>query len=205
MKVNRRLLYWGVFFLALGGVLLAAQGDVIDDEVLAQALRYWPVAVIALGVGLLLRRTRFDVAGGMLAAAMPGLLLGGLVVATPRMPTECSDVRPAAIETRQGRFDRAASVDLILACGDLSVTTGPGAPGSSRPATPAARARRSTRPGPALGRSADRERPFDFARGADDWRLALPTATTLDLAAEVDAGRGRFDLAGARLGDVSSP
>ena len=46
MKVNRRLLYWGVFFLSLGAVLLAASAAAIDDEVIAQALRYWPIAVI---------------------------------------------------------------------------------------------------------------------------------------------------------------
>jgi hypothetical protein len=51
-------------------------------------------------------------------------------------------------------------------------------------------------------RSADRTRPFDVARGADVWQISLPTATTLDLAAEVNAGHGRFDLAGARLGGV---
>jgi hypothetical protein len=203
MKVNRRLLYWGVFFLALGAVLLAASVAVIDDEILAQALRYWPVAVIALGVGLLLRRSRFDVAGGMLAAAMPGLLLGGLVVATPRMAPECGDVRPAAMETRQGTFNGAASVELMLACGDLSVTTATGSDwqleaGNARSAGAAVEASASR----LSITSADREHMFDFIRGADVWRLSLPTANTLDLAAEVNAGRGRFDLAGARLGNL---
>ena len=211
MKVNRRLLYCGVFFLALGAVLLAASAAAIDDEVIAQALRYWPIAVIALGIGLLLRRTRFDVAGGMLAAAMPGLLLGGLVVATPRMAPECGDVRPAAVEARQGTFDGAASVELVLACGDVSVTTAPGSAwqleaGNARSAGPADDARSA---GPIVDASADRlsirsdrTRPFEVARGADVWQISLPTATTLDLAAEVNAGHGRFDLAGARLGGV---
>jgi hypothetical protein len=39
-------------------------------------------------------------------------------------------------------------------------------------------------------------------RGSDTWRLTLPVASPLDLAAEINAGRGRLDLAGARLGDV---
>lgn len=203
MNVNRRLLYWGVFFVAIGAVLLAASAAVIDDEALAQALRYWPVAVIALGVGLLLRGTRFDVVGGMLAAALPGLLIGGLAAATPRMVPACGDVRPATMETRQGTFDGAASVELMLACGDLSVTTAPGRDwlleaGNARSAAAAVEA--------SAGRlsitSADPEHVFDVIRGADVWRLSLPTATTLDLAAEVNAGRGRFDLAGARLGNL---
>jgi len=203
MRINRRFLYWGVFLLAAGGVMLVATSSLVDDDVVAQAMGYWPVLVIALGVGLLLRRTRFGVAGGMLAAAMPGLLLGGLVVATPRMAPECGDTRPASMVTRQGSFDSAASVDLRLACGEVSVTTTPGngwqlEAGNARGAVAVADASANRLSVASL----DRKRMFDFIRGADAWRLSLPTANTLDLAAEVNAGRGRFDLAGARLGDV---
>jgi hypothetical protein len=91
MKVNRRFLNWGVFLVAAGGVVLVAQGNSVDSEAVAQALRLWPIAVIALGVGLLLRRTRLGLPAGVLAAAMPGLLLGGLVVAAPQMVPGCGD------------------------------------------------------------------------------------------------------------------
>ena len=124
--VNRRFLYWGVFFVAAGAVMLVGQTDAFDGEAVAQALRLWPVVVIALGVGLLLRRTRFGLAGGMLAAAMPGLLFGGVVAAAPRVAPECDDIRPVPFVTRQGTFQGAATVDLRLGCGDLSVTTAPG-------------------------------------------------------------------------------
>jgi hypothetical protein len=46
------------------------------------------------------------------------------------------------------------------------------------------------------------ERPFGFARGSDEWRLTLPVERRLDLAATVEAGQGRFELAGAQLGTV---
>ncbi len=201
--VNRRFLYGGVFLVAAGAVMLVAEGGAVDGDVVAQVLRFWPVVLIALGIGLLLRRTRFEVAGGMLAAAMPGLLLGGLVVAAPRMAPECGDIRPASFATRQGTFDGAASVDLTLACGELSVTTAPGNGWQLQTGnTPGA--------APMVGVSADRlsvvsssrEHAFDFIRGGDEWQLSLPVASTLDLAAEVNAGRGRFSLAGARLGNV---
>ena len=207
MNANRRFLYWGVFLVTAGAVMLVGQSDAVDDNVVAQALNYWPILVIALGVGLLLRLTRFGVAGGMLAAAMPGLLLGGLVVATPvavrGAGLECRDMQPASFATRQGTFDGAATVDLRLACGDVSVTAAPGngwrleaGNGRSAVAVVDASANRLS------VASSDRERMFDFVRGADVWRLSLPTANTLDLTAEVNAGRGRFDLDGARLGDV---
>jgi hypothetical protein len=126
MMVNRRFLNWGVFLVAVGAVMLVAQTDAVNSDVVAQALRLWPVVVIALGIGLLLRRTRFGLAGGMLAAAMPGFLLGGLVVAAPQMVPECGDVQPASFAAREGTFEGAAAADLTLACGDLSVTTAPG-------------------------------------------------------------------------------
>jgi len=204
MNVNRRWLYGGVFLIALGAVLLVAQDEAVDGDVVAQALRLWPVLVIALGIGLLLRRTRFNLAGGMLAAAMPGLLLGGLIVAAPGMGPECRGIEPASFETQQGTFDGAASINLTLACGDLSVTTAPGggwqletgnATGPAATVEVSAAALRVA--------SSSLDRAFGPFRGHDAWRLALPTANTLDLAAEISAGRGRFDLAGARLGTMA--
>jgi hypothetical protein len=203
MTVNRRFLYGGVFLVAAGAVTLVAQGDAVGSDVVAQALRLWPVVLIALGIGLLLRRTRFGLAGGMVAAAMPGLLLGGLVVAMPRMMPECGGVQAGSFDTRQGTFDGAASVDLSLACGELSVTTAPGSGWQLRASnTTGAAATVAVSADRLSVTSSSRRRPFGFTRGGDSWQLVLPVAGTLDLAAEVSAGRGRFDLAGARLGNV---
>jgi len=207
MNVNRRWLYGGVFLIALGAVLLAGQGDAVDGDVIAQAARLWPVLVIALGIGLLLRRTRFGLAGGMIAAAVPGLVLGGMLVAAPVAVAEvgpaCNGVQPTSIATREGSFDGPASVDLRLRCGDVTVTTGSGSTwsleagnGSGTAAVVAATADRLS------VASSFAERPFGVVRGSDVWRLRLPLANRLDLAATVEAGRGRLDLAGADLGTV---
>ncbi len=48
--------------------------------------------------------------------------------------------------------------------------------------------------------SANQRDSFDLARGGDTWLVSLPTAHSLDLDAEVSAGKGRFDLSGAQLG-----
>jgi hypothetical protein len=202
MAINRRFLNWGVFFISMGAVLLVVQGAAVGDDDLAAVLRYWPVLVIALGVGLLLRRTRFSLAGGMLAAAMPGLLLGGMIAAAPRFSLDCSDLRPASLASREGSFSGAAAVELRLACGDLEVTT---APGSAWVLRSGGAVR-----GPVVDASIDRlvvasatrNRPFGIGRDADTWKLALPTGNPIDLATEISAGTGTLDLAGARLGDV---
>jgi hypothetical protein len=201
--VNRKLLYTGVFLAAAGAAMLLVRGDAVDGEVVTQALRLWPVLLIGLGVGLLLRGSRFGVAGGMLAAAMPGLLFGGLIVATPDFMPECGIAEPTSYESRQGTFDGYASVDLRLDCGELSVTTAPGTgwhvqsgdtTGSG--ATVDASADRLS------VSSADQRHRFGLPWGGDALVITLPADSTLDLAAEVNAGRGRFDFAGARLGDV---
>jgi hypothetical protein len=205
MNVNRRWLYGGVFFIALGAVLLVGQGEAVDGDLIAQALRLWPVLVIALGVGLLLRRTRFGLAGGMIAAAVPGLVLGGMLVAAPVAVAEvgpgCNGVEPTSLASREGSFDGAASVDLRLRCGDATVTTGSGSTwhletgnGTGTAAAVDATANRLS------VASAYSGRPLSFMRGSDEWRLTLPVASRMDLAATVEAGQGRFGLAGAQLG-----
>ena len=106
MRINRRLLYWGVFFAAIGGVLVAVDVRAVDTTTIADALRLWPLAIVAIGLGLVLRRTCLSVPGGMLAAAVPGLLLGGGFALAPRIAVDCgaSGVRP-----RRSRRNRASS------------------------------------------------------------------------------------------------
>lgn len=201
--LNRRLLYAGVFLIAAGAVMLIVQGRAVDDELVTQALRLWPIVVIGLGIGLLLRGTRFGVAGGMLAAALPGLLFGGLVMASPDLMPECRIAEPARYATRQGTFGGAASVDLRLDCGDITVTMAPGGGwrvetgdhGSAAPVVDFAADRLSVW-------SADQGHRFGSHWGGDAFVVTLPTNSTLDLDVEVNAGPGRFDLAGARLDDV---
>ena len=125
MIVRRGFLYTGVFLIAAGGIVLLAQVGAIDTEAVIRALSLWPLAVIAIGVGLILRRTRARVPGGVVAAAAPGLMLGMMIVAVPDMPdfevwsgwsgwsTPCGEAsREATVTERQGTFGAAASVDL---------------------------------------------------------------------------------------------
>lgn len=203
MTVRRGFLYAGVFLVAIGGVTLLTEAGVLDREAVAAALGYWPLALIAMGVGLMLRRTPAAVPGGMLAAATPGLLLGGLFVAVPDLPTPCVDddrtVGGPAV-TRDGSFGTAARVELHLSCGDLDVTSAPGTrwivdarEGRDRTSSISEAADRLTVEADGQGRR------FGWNAGAVDWDVALPTGTNLDLAVEINAGRGRLDLTDLRL------
>jgi hypothetical protein len=229
MTVRRGFLYTGVFLIAAGGVVLLAQAGAIDTEAVIRALSLWPLAVIAIGVGLILRRTRARVPGGVVAAATPGLMLGMMIVAVPDMPdfeawsgwsgwsTPCGDAtREATVTERQGTFGAAASVDVSLACGELVVTTGPGSTwqldasngrgdgaivsdAADRLSIRSAGVHGSIR---SLGSSSTLGSSNSLDRG-DDWRLTLPTDTRLDIDTEVSAGEARLDLAGARIGSLA--
>jgi hypothetical protein len=201
--VNRGLLNWGVFLLAAGGVMLLAQSDVIDRGLIAQALGLWPLIVIALGAKLLLRRTPLATASGAIAAAMPGLLLGGLVVAIPNMTPACHIAQSGTFAGQQGTFEGSASAELRISCGDLTVTTTPGSgwqvqTGESGGAAPVLESGGHRL---YLASSSQRFR-VGSSFGGDSFRVVLPTANSIDLTADVNAGRGTFDLANARLGRV---
>jgi hypothetical protein len=213
MTVRRGLLYTGVFLLAAGGVVLLAQAGTIDAPAVRRAMSLWPLAVIAIGAGLILRRTRVGVPGGLVAALMPGLLFGGMIATIPDLPRLGSWAAPCgaadgagtvgvdAGPERTGTFGTTAKVDLSLACGGLVVTTGPGSTWQFG-ATDARRgdAVVSDAPDRLSIRSEDHHRLFDSQGRGSDWRLQLPVDTLLDIDAEMSAGEARLALEGARIG-----
>jgi hypothetical protein len=113
MRLNRTLLYTGVFLVAIGLAFTAADLSPLGTTTLIDALRLWPLAVIAVGLGIVLRRTQISLASGLLAAAVPGLVLGGAMALGPRLAVERGywDAFKAANE-RYHCADPGAHVDL---------------------------------------------------------------------------------------------
>ncbi len=209
MTIRRGTLYLGVFLLAAGAVTLGAATGALDRTAIASTLgALWPIAVIAIGVGLVLRRSRAALVAGILAAAVPGLALGASVAAVPELSAPCMDgpaptAQTAQAETREGTFGSTAAVDLSLSCGELTVTAQPGSAwridardGVNRRTDVTAD---ETRLSATTDSSSDR---WSLRAGSADWDVVLPTGTTLDLTTALNAGRGRMDLAWTRLGIV---
>jgi hypothetical protein len=206
MTVRRGTLYVGVFFLAAGAVALGAAAGALDRSVVASTLgALWPVAVIAIGVGLVLRRSPAALVAGILAAALPGIALGASVVAVPELSVHCGDLAGPATPavSRGGTFGSTANVDLSLSCGELNVTAQPGnawrldaRDGDSRGTVLTADATR-------LSAQTDRDSGhWNLRAGRTAWDVALPTGTTIDLTTELNAGRGQINLGGTTLGSV---
>ena len=204
MRVNRRFLYWGVFLVAIGGVLVAADLAAVDSSTIADGLRLWPLAIVAIGVGLLLRRTRFSLAGGLIAAAVPGLLLGGGFAAVPHFAVDCgTGGTPGSLATHQGVFDGPARVSVSTGCGFLTVDTGTGSGWQFQSDSSANRTPVIASSGSLLSIDAgggDGWHVFD--RTHDTWNVTLPTSAIDDLSLVVNAGEGRISLPGAQISSL---
>jgi hypothetical protein len=213
MRVNRRFLYWGIFLVALGGVLVVVDLAAVDPPIIVDILRLWPLALVAIGLGLVLRHTRFNVPGGMLAAAAPGLLLGAGFALVPSVAVDCGAGTVAPnIAVQQGEFDGPARVAVATGCGELVVGTAPGAAWRFDPATIGSRAPsvEATSRSLAIGAAGDHGWHFSFdsdqidgqrvlGRNREAWRLTLPTTDIEDLAVVVNAGLGQIGLPGAHI------
>jgi LiaI-LiaF-like transmembrane region len=200
MRVNRRFLFWGALLVAIGGVLVAADLGRIDSTVLADVVRLWPLALIALGASVVLRRTRFSLPAMLVAALIPGLVLGAAFAVAPRFAGACgvrSDL--ASVTTEQGAFSGPASISVRSGCGTLRVSTADGTdwvllargePGYAPSIT-------STDRSLAIDTAIDGFSFLEADRNA--WDLSLPADDIDGLNVTVNAGSGTVDLDGADI------
>jgi hypothetical protein len=201
MRINRRFLYWGIFLVAIGGVLTAAGVGGLDSGSIADGLRLWPLALVAIGVGIVVRRTRFSLPGGMLAAALPGLVIGGGLAIVPRIALDCGTSRAMPnVAAHDGVFDGPARVTITTGCGSLDVTTAAGSAWHFGDGSTSGRAATVDATGRSLSIDSGRTDGFDLhGIGRDEWHLTLPTAPIEDLSIDVNAGQGRIGLPGATI------
>jgi hypothetical protein len=205
MRVNRGFLYGGIFLVAIGGVLVAAELGAVGTTTLTDALRFWPLAVVAIGLGLVLRRTQLSLSGGMLAAAVPGLVLGGAFAVAPRFAGDCGGLgQPATSATQQGNFEGPASVSVATGCGVLTVKTSGGSAwrfdaGNTAGHIPSVR----TSPQSLSIESTGDDGWGMLSAGRNTWNLTVPTSPIDRLTLVVNAGRGDVVLPGAQIGRLS--
>jgi hypothetical protein len=205
MRVNRALLYTGVFLVALGGVIVAGELLAIDTVRVTDALRLWPLAIVAIGAAIALRRTDLALPTGMLAAAIPGLILGGALAVAPRFAVDCGGHdQPPTVTTERGSFDGPARVSLTGGCGTITVRTAPGDDWQLAVANSAGRVPSVTSSQRSLSVASIGHEDLAFLdAGRDEWDLTIPTSAIDDLSLEVLAGEGQVGLDGARIGRLA--
>ncbi len=203
MRVNRRFLYWGVFLVALGGAVVVANLAAVDDSVISPALGLWPLILVAIGLAIVLRRTPYSLPAWLVAAALPGLALGGVFAVGPHIGLDCGSGEPSAFEHQQGAFSGSSRVDVTTGCGTLTVDTAAGS--SWQLDTANTRDLGATVSSTASSLSVTTGRRggwFGAANGRDVWRLMLPTSRIDDLNLDINAGEGSLDLGGAQIGSL---
>ena len=204
MRVNRKFIYAGVFLVALGGVLVAADLGGVDTSALRDALRYWPLAIVAIGLALVLRRSQLSLSSGILAATLPGLLLGGVFAVAPRYGYECGTAGTPGTSVGSGVFDGPASVSIEAGCGALTIGTQPGSAWELIASSSAGVYPIVDDDATSLAISTAGHGDLRFLdNGRDAWKLTLPTGSALDLDLDLNATKAAIALPAAQLGSLS--
>jgi hypothetical protein len=209
MKVHRGLFNWGIFLLVLASVPLAVQWGYLDAASARELLRFWPLILVGIGLGLILRLTPFGVLGGALAAGTAGLLVGALLAGgVGGIGGACigaGEHSTSALETRSGSFSATtAHLQMELTCAEVNVTRAPGSEwsveadfaGGNPPQLDATADRLSLRSTPGrffLGGEARRE-----------LNVRLPQEQAISLSTTVNASRGTLALGSGPLASLSA-
>jgi hypothetical protein len=130
MRVHRGSLFWGIFFLLLGGIPLAARQGLIDAASLPDLGQLWPLALIVVGVLILVSRTQFALLGTIGAGAVLGALVGGAIAGGGFALNigDCGGENRSNLQhlARNGTLETGAALDLDFNCGTLGLSVGPG-------------------------------------------------------------------------------
>ncbi|MGK2852341.1 MAG: hypothetical protein ACSLFN_15730 [Candidatus Limnocylindrales bacterium] len=206
MRIDRDLLGWGVFFAVAGGLALAIQQGAVADRAWWS---FWPLILVGIGIGLILRRTALEAVGGLVVAATFGLMVGGSLAGgvggLGALPSGvCGPGNGGTpFEPQRGSLGIATSVAVELDCGDLAISSVPGSDWAVDGTDDDGRGPRVAIDGDELDfRPAD-DGPVFLGGERDDWRVALPSSSVIELDVSVNAGSLRADLRGARLATLT--
>lgn len=226
MRINRSLLNWGVFLIALGGVPLAVDQGWVEPDIASDLGRLWPLILVGIGLGLILRWTPMAWFGGALVAATFGVIFGAAAVSLrdndltnvqgiiPAIASgACADGGPgAASTTAEGiASDEAFTLALSLPCGELTV---------ERADTPTWRvdATHDAGEGPRIDESTGSagaagitirddgaaEVAFIGRQSRSDWAVEVPADAALTMIMTFDAAQGTVDTGQGPVSRLSS-
>lgn len=203
MRVHRGLLFWGLGLVTAGAVALAIMQGYLDRETMAGAWRLWPLILVAIGVSLIVARTRVAPLGTALAAVVAGTVVGTAVAVGPGVVAFCGGSDPASLEDHTGTFaGSGAALTWRLDCGDLDLTmnatsTWTARVGSSRGDPPMVS-------GSPSALEITSQHVGDFLNsGHERWEVVIPQAVTYDAEIRANAGTLNLGLAGSSFSSLA--
>jgi hypothetical protein len=209
--INRSLLNWGVFLIALGGVPLAVKQGWAEASIAGDLWRVWPLILVGIGLGLILRWTPMAWLGGAIVAATFGIIFGALVAGGVQgISNACVGLGSGESRTTSESGPTSGTtfdLQVELSCGDLAVTRGTAEEWSIE-------ARHGTEDQPIIEGSASGltvnqgegvDELFVFSQQTrSDWQIGLPTGPSVSASATLNAAGGTVDLGTGPVSRVSA-
>jgi len=200
MQLDRRLVGWGIAFIVIGAVPLAVSSGLVDRDVVGRWPEVWPLLVVAIGLSLVLTRTRAAWLGSLAVALVVGAMAGGLLATglgeVPRL-SGCGGGTAQPFASQGGNLADGSRLEVEFDCGTLTIGTAPGTGWALSGNDGQAPSIDTAADGVTI-RSANHANVFTN-RGRVAWTLDVPTDPTLDLGVTLNAGQGDLQLAAARL------
>ena len=204
MRVRPGLLFWGIFFILLGALPLLVRAGVLDPDTLASLWRLWPLLLVALGLALILGRSRAGLLGTVVAATALGLAAGGALASGTNFIGNVGGCGVLESGTNQrfedsGAFTEPVTARFDLDCGTVDVSVAPGNDW---------RVQADYQGEPPTLEQSDSElalrSPDGFGLRRQSWTSTLPGAQLRELDVGVNAGSATLTLAGAELTSLES-
>ena len=205
MRIDRGFLGWGVFLILLGAVPLAVRQGAISEGVVRDAWQLWPLILVGIGLGLVLRRTGAEFLGGLVVAGTFGLMLGSvLAVGVGGAIGGCGvgGGQGEAFARQAGTLGPDADVVLAMNCGEFTVRTASGSDWSLEGTSENGAVPDITADSGRLRIEGRQDRSF-FVGAPDAWTVTLPTATRSRLSVTLNAGSGTLALDGLPVPSAS--
>ena len=201
MHLHRGLLFWGLALVIGGATALAVQQGYLDKDLVASAWRLWPLILVAIGLSIILSRTRLAPLGTIAAAVVVGFAGGALVSVGP-VVAGCTGNESGATHDQVGRFGSTATVNLSFNCGTLEVRSVPEDHWtvSSGPANKGG-ASITANTGSLVAASDDNRSWWETGR--QRWVVRLPQATRTTLEIQPNAADSTIDLRGGQFDRIS--
>ena len=199
MRVRRRYLGLGIFLLCLGAVPLAVDVGVLTPSAAADLSRLWPLVLIGLGLGIMLRFSAVDWLGSIVVAGTFGLLIGtALAGGVPGIG--CVSDQVAGSTVTQGGVFNGSTVDVDVSCADLTVgNTG----GDSWSVQATAEQPPTISSDGTLTLHSSRTVGLRFAAGRERWLVNLPNDLTTLTYFHLSAGHAQLTFGPGSLSHIS--
>lgn len=206
MRIDRRLLGWGAFFVIAGAVPLAVRAGVITEDSVSGWASLWPLFLVGAGLGLVLRRTPIHLLGGAVTVVTAGVMLGGLLASGFSGFTSfgaCgTNVNGTAFADRSGTLTDRADMQVEFNCGHLNIGTADGNGWSFSGTGPAGHEPEVTSDAGRVRITPSQDK-FGFNEPASTWNVTVPRASTVGLSVTLNAGEGQIDLSQAKVDGLS--